>query len=480
MTDLALLARRVQQSAPAVDYWSARLVFRQSDYLGVRNDIVENRQSSEDLGVFISIINADGFGYAATSELTEAGLRRCFKQATDWAEKTCGKLLFPTHQIPRPSRSGRYRTPQIKPWASSQWPGVMQLLMDSCQSMKVSDSVVERSLDFSAEQVEQLLICSHGAEIHQEFSWVMPSAQAVANRGAITQIRSNASGPIARQGGIEVLEQVDFNEASQHLAEEAVQLLDAPQCPEERLSVLLYPDQMFLQLHESIGHPLELDRILGDERNYAGGSFVTSDMFGSYQYGSELLNVTFDPNVPGELASYAFDDDGMPAEKAYLIRDGILEQPLGGALSQTRTGLSGVSNSRACSWNRPTIDRMSNINIEPGDQSFDDLVSQMEDGVIMRSNQSWSIDDQRNKFQFGCEMGWRVKQGEIQHLIRNPNYRGVSADFWRNLVAVGDANTWQAAGVLNCGKGEPNQSIYVGHAAPACLFRDIDVFGGAA
>ena len=234
-----------------------------------------------------------------------------------------------------------------------------------------------------------------------------------------------------------------------------------------------------LQIHESIGHPLELDRILGDERNYAGTSFVTVDMFGSYQYGSPLLNITFDPTLHNEFATYAFDDDGQEATREFIIRQGLLERPLGGTLSRHRTnGMSGVANSRAQSWNRPPIDRMANLNMEPGEQSLDELIQSVENGVLMRTNTSWSIDDSRNKFQFGCELGQRIENGELKEVVKNPNYRGISANFWRNLSGVGDRSTFETLGTPYCGKGEPNQVVRVGHASPAALFSGIQVFGG--
>ncbi|MDX1656181.1 MAG: TldD/PmbA family protein, partial [Candidatus Competibacteraceae bacterium] len=225
-------------------------------------------------------------------------------------------------------------------------------------------------------------------------------------------------------------------------------------------------------------HPLELDRILGDERNYAGTSFVTPEMFGRYRYGSELLNITFDPTVAGQIASAGFDDEGRPAERVYLIREGILERPLGGGSSQARAGLPGTANARACGWNRPPIDRMANLNLEPGDSSFEALVGAVERGIYMETNSSWSIDDSRNKFQFGCEWGRLIDNGRLTRVVKNPNYRGISAGFWRSLKGVGDRAGHRVLGVANCGKGEPNQIIRVGHASPPCLFGAIDVFGG--
>jgi predicted Zn-dependent protease len=242
--------------------------------------------------------------------------------------------------------------------------------------------------------------------------------------------------------------------------------------------VLLMPDQMILQIHESIGHPLELDRILGDERNFAGTSFVTPDMFGTYRYGSPLLNVTFDPTVGEELGSYGWDDDGAKAEKLHLIRAGILERPLGGAISQARAGLPGTANARADSWNRPPIDRMANLNLEAGDATLDEMIAGIERGVLLETNSSFSIDDSRNKFQFGCERGRLIENGELGAVVKNPNYRGISASFWRSLVRVGNAGTVQVLGTPYCGKGEPSQTIRVGHASPACTFTNVDVFGG--
>jgi predicted Zn-dependent protease len=202
-------------------------------------------------------------------------------------------------------------------------------------------------------------------------------------------------------------------------------------------------------------------------------------MFGSYRYGSDLLNVTFDPTRYEQLASYGFDDEGTKAQRCYLIRAGILVQPLGGATSQQRAGLPGVANARACDWNRPPIDRMANLNVEPGTSTLDHLIQSIEYGVLMDTNRSWSIDDSRNKFQFGCEYGRLITGGELKAIVKNPNYRGISATFWRNLKGVGDMSTFQIMGTPTCGKGEPNQLIPVGHASPACVFDKVDVFGGA-
>jgi predicted Zn-dependent protease len=270
-----------------------------------------------------------------------------------------------------------------------------------------------------------------------------------------------------------------FWESVHRTGEQALELLTAADCPEMTTTLVLAPDQMMLQIHESIGHPLELDRILGDERNYAGGSFVQPSDFGELQYGSHLLNVTFDPTVEQEFASYAFDDTGAVAERCHLIRDGVLERGLGSRESQARLGVPGVACARATSWDRPPIDRMANINVEPGDRTFAQIIGSIEDGVYMEANRSWSIDDQRFKFQFGCEYAKRIRNGKLAETLRNPNYRATTPQFWGSLTQVGDRNTWQMFGTPFCGKGEPNQVIRVGHAAPVCAFDHIEVFGGA-
>jgi predicted Zn-dependent protease len=199
------------------------------------------------------------------------------------------------------------------------------------------------------------------------------------------------------------------------------------------------------------------------------------------QYGSPIMNVTFDPTVKKEFASYAFDDNGTEAKREFLIQNGKLLRALGGIESQTRTEMKipGVANSRACSWNRPPIDRMANINLEPGDSSFDEIIGSVERGILVESNRSWSIDDFRNKFQFGCEYARKIENGKLTKTLKNPNYRGITVPFWKSLKKVGNASTLEVYGTPYCGKGEPNQVIRVGHASPVCLFENIEVFGGA-
>jgi len=464
---------------PRVDFWSLRLVGDETETLSVREGVVQPPSLAQSRGAHISFVDRGAGAYAATSALTRAGLRAACEQALAWLEVSRRHALIDAGRMPRPERPGRYASAVHTPWQAWSLAEKLALLQSVNRELKIDAAIVDWQAHLSRRQTDMTLLTSDEVAIEQAFHYIVPGFSAVANRGAQTQMRSGGGWGSARQGGLEQLAGFGFPDRARQVAEEAVALVEAPECPATTADVLLMPSQMMLQIHESIGHPLELDRILGDERNYAGTSFVTLDMFGSYRYGSELLNVTFDPGVPEEAASYGFDDDGTPAGREYLIRDGILQRPLGGALSQARANMDGVANSRACAWNRPPIDRMANLNVEPGTSSLDALVASVESGVLMETNRSWSIDDSRNKFQFGCELGRVIRDGQLGEIVRNPCYRGISANFWRNLAGVGDRSTFQVWGTPNCGKGEPNQMVQTGHASPACLFRDVEIFGGA-
>ena len=458
----------------AAPFWSLRYVEETRESLAVRQDTLEPPGLAIDRGAMLTAITEGGHGYCATSDLSAAGLQAALDRATAWAEATRSTSVYRFDPRRMLAPTGERRAePGGAPALSRR--ELVELLAEECRRARIDDRIVERYAGLERCELEQCYLTNTGGEVRQQFRYAIPHAHVTANRGAETQTRSFLH---AQQGGLGELARSGFVGAGARLADEALQLLAAPNCPSGKVDLLLMPDQMMLQVHESIGHPLELDRILGDERNYAGTSFVTLDMLGRYAYGSPLLNVTYDPSLPEELASFGFDDEGTPAEKVWLIRNGILERPLGGHLSQLRSGVPGAAAARASGWNRPPIDRMANLNVEPGTSALADMIASIERGVLMRTNVSWSIDDARNKFQFGCEWGELIEDGRIKGVVKNPNYRGISATFWRSLKAVGDATTFEVHGTLYCGKGEPNQAINVGHAAPACLFSGVDVFGG--
>ena len=476
------LEAAARQAAPAVQRWAVRGVVERSEELTVRQGVVQAPSRSRDAGAMVTVIDRGGLGYAATSDTSVAGLAAAFARARDLAHAAAGRSVFDYATLPPASPRGRYTSRVERPAASAALKDKLDLLCGVSDATRVDARIVDWLATLWTVDSEQLFVTGDGGRAEQHMSYVIPNVQATATLGAVTQTRS-AHGQyngFCQQGGLEVLDRARFCDDGPRVAHEALALAAAPQCPSGEMDVVLMPDQMMLQIHESIGHPLELDRILGDERNFAGTSFVTLDMFGNYRYGSELLNVTHDPTRPEQYASYGWDDDGAPAEKQFLIRAGLLERPLGGTISQARAGIGGVANTRACSWNRAPIDRMANLNIEPGTASLDELIAGIDRGVMMRTNVSWSIDDSRNKFQFGCEWGRAIRGGKLAEVVKNPNYRGISATFWRSLSGVGDESTYQVMGTPFCGKGEPSQVIRVGHASPACRFANVEVFGGEA
>ncbi len=474
----AAIEQHFRHLAPAVDFCSMRVVRAHHEALTVRRDVVQPVRRSEDLGAMVTVHDGGGLGYAATPDLSSAGLRRAVDQARDWARATAGHALVQLDYLDREPRLGEYRRPVRQPWSSVSLEDKLDLLRRECARLSIDQAIVEWQAGLWHSEIETLYLTTEGGRVSQHFESLLPVLSATAHRQGETQTRSFGRGAHFRQGGLEILTATGFYEAAPTIARQVLELLAAPNCPTGTLDLLLAPDQMILQIHESIGHPLELDRILGDERNFAGTSFVTPAMFGTYRYGSDLLTITFDPGRSEQIASYGFDDEGRPATREYLIKEGILLRPIGGSVSEARSGLPGVANARACNWNRPPIDRMANLNLEAGASSFAALVKAVERGVYMETNCSWSIDDSRNKFQFGCEWARLIEDGELTTVVKNPNYRGISAEFWRGLTGVGDAQTFQVLGVANCGKGEPNQVIRVGHATPPCLFRDVAVFGG--
>ena len=432
-------------------------------------------------GAMVEVLANGQFGYSATNQLTPEALQAAAKDAYEQAIAASQWAVHRFEQTVRPPIKGEYVSPYQKALNTLSIQDINDLLRNLCDRLKVSSDIVRTSAAVRTHDIESWFVSSNGAEIYQKFVLLETNMGAIAQAPGVTQARTD-NGYLAHsyQGGWEYFSPgAELWARANRIGTQAVELLTAPDCPDTATTLVLAPDQMMLQLHESVGHPIELDRILGDERNYAGGSFVKPKDFGTLTYGSKLMNVTFDAAKSGELASYQFDDTGAPAQKEYLIKEGVLQRGLGGLESQTRLGVPGVACTRACSWNRPAIDRMANINLEPGESDFESIIAGIEDGVYMESNRSWSIDDQRHKFQFGCEYARKIENGKLTETLKNPNYRSTTPKFWRSLKQVGDGKTLETYGTPYCGKGEPNQLIRVGHASPTCAFENIEVFGGA-
>lgn len=458
------------------DWTQIRHVSEKTTWRSARNERIDQNTVSFDHGIMVEVLVNGHFGYAGTSDLSEDGIKRAFSKAKSMAQLASNLKTHHFTLAQRPNSKGAYHSSVVKNLDTISAKEITDIFIDATKAMKVSDKIVNRSATAMITETEFFAISTSGSDIHQRFSMVSTDFSTTAHNNGETQIRSDSGGLArCRQVGAEVFDRQAILERSKKIAEESIELLSAENCPQETLDLLLAPDQMTLQVHESIGHPLEYDRILGDERNYAGWSFVKPHDFGRLKYGSSLMNVTFDPTTSDALASYAFDDSGLKAQKEFLIKEGVLQRGLGGLESQSRLNLPGVANSRSSSWNRPPIDRMANINVEAGHSKLDDMIKSIERGVFMMANKSWSIDDYRNKFQFGCEYGKLIENGQIIKTVKNPNYRGTTVQFWNNLKAVSELR--ETYGSPYCGKGEPNQVIRVGHTTPYCLFSNIEVFG---
>jgi predicted Zn-dependent protease len=457
----------------AADWAAIRYSSETTTYRSIRNDKPDSNDTSLDEGAMCEVLVDGHFGYAATADLSPAGLQRAFDRAIATTRATSQHKAQAFTANERPRAVGNYRSARQRDLDALSLAEITDCLLAASQAMQLSDLLVSRTASVMLVQTQIDYFSSNGSETHQSFDMLDITLSATAVDGSESQTRSWSR---TGQLGSEVFDRALLVEQAERTAREALALLAAENCPSGRMDLLLMPDQMMLQIHESIGHPLELDRILGDERNYAGWSFVKQEDFGRLQYGSPLMNVSFDPTRANELASYDFDDGGNRATREMLIENGVLKRGLGSLESQLRSGLPGVANFRSASWNRAPIDRMANINLEPGTSSLEELIAQVEHGVLMHTNRSWSIDDYRNKFQFGCEYGQLIENGRLGRVVRNPNYRGVTVDFWNRLAGVGQHD--EVFGTPNCGKGEPSQVIRVGHASPPCLFRDVEVFGG--
>ena len=470
--DLKKILSKINVNA---DWIGLREVDETTTYRVIRDLNPESDSTLVDHGIMVEVLVNGQFGYYGTHMLNEESIIKAAEKACEVASSASKYSIFSFNENVRPASKDSYHSPyKIKNLPLDK---LMDTLISSNKVLKGSDKIVSAISMARLVNMKMRFVSTNGSDLEQEFMYVGPGYRAIAQDGNIIQSRSYTDQ--CQQAGMEVFNKETVLERCQNICKEAVELLTAEECPTETMDLILHSDQMLLQIHESIGHALEVDRILGDERNYAGWSFVNLEDFGKLQYGSNIMNITFDPTIENEFASYGYDDTGNKATKEYIIKEGKLLRGLGGLESQERSNVAGVANVRACSWNRAPIDRMANLNLEPGDSTVEGMISSVERGIFMRTNRSWSIDDFRNKFQFGCEYAQLIENGKLTKTVKNPNYRAISTPFWNSLKMVGNQDSFDVYGTPYCGKGEPNQGVRVGHASPTCLFENVEIFGGA-
>ncbi len=457
------------------DWVGLREVKESTTYRVIRDGNPQANSRGADHGVMVEVLADGQFGYYGCNNLDHGSIAKAAEKALQQAKAAAKNPLFEFTAEARPVTKGKFQSPFQQSAEALSAGRLNEIMLKAYNQLKVNDQIVSAHAMAMIIETESNFVSSNGSDVEQNFLMVQSDYSAMANKGNVYQRRTENH---CLQIGMEEFDEDLIMARAQRVGEQALELLDADDCPTETTNLVLAPDQMMLQIHESVGHALEVDRILGDERNYAGWSFVREADFGKLQYGSKIMNITFDPTVDNQFACYGYDDGGLKAERDFIIKDGLLVKGLGGKESQLRSGVPGVANFRASSWNRAPIDRMANLNLEPGDSTFDEIIAAVDHGVYMETNRSWSIDDYRNKFQFGCEYAKLIENGKLTKTLKNPNYRAISNPFWNSLKMLGNQDTFEVYGTPYCGKGEPNQAIRVGHASPVCLFENVEVFGG--
>jgi TldD protein len=474
--DLALETARVRGAT----YADARVVDIRLRDLSTKNGQVGTLAETESLGIGVRVIAEGAWGFASTDRLTRQGIAACAAQAVAIARASALAKRHDVVLAPEQAYVDTWQNPYVKDPFRIPLERQLELLLGADQEMRGVAGVTLTETSMQFRHIEQLFASSLGSHIHQVK--IQSGAGITATSFAENEIQkrsypSSFGGQHALQG-YELIESLDLVSHARRVGEEAVALHKAAPCPEGVRTILLDSSQLGLQIHESIGHPIELDRVLGMEANFAGMSFLTLDKLRTLRYASEIVSVVADARLEhgSALGTFGYDDEGVPAQCTDIIKDGLFT----GYLSNRETAAAiGESRSngtmRAESWNRLPIIRMTNVSLLPGTWSLDDLIADTDDGILMETNRSWSIDDRRYHFQFSTEIGWEIKGGKKTRMLKNPSYSGITTEFWNSCDAICSREYWTLWGTPNCGKGQPMQSMGTGHGAAPARFRNVKV-----
>src|SRR5947207_385243 len=461
----------------AARYADVRFTETHQQHVKVRNGEVDHLSSTVDRAVGVRVLVGNGWGFAASSDTSEASLRATAKRALEVA---AASNIASTQTVALSDIEGRIATWSSKygvdPW-SIPIERKIEHLMNATEPMRGDPRIHQASGEISCYRQNKVFASTDGSHIEQTTTEMGGGIEAVAIDGGEFQRRTypNPFGGDFQAEGWEFIERLDLAAKGLQIRDEALALLVAPKAPAGRFDLIVGSSQLALQVHESCGHPAELDRAMGLEISLAGGSFLQPEMLGTFRYGSELVNIVGDATIPGSIGSFGFDDDGVPAQRFHLIENGIFTGYLTGRDTAPAIGRASNGTVRAETAARIPIIRMTNINLEPGATPLAEMIADTKRGVFVDTNKSWSIDDVRLNFQFGCEVAWEIENGRLGRLLRNPVYGGTTPEFWRSCDAVGDRASWQIWGLPNCGKGDPMQSMRVAHGAPVARFRDVQM-----
>jgi TldD protein len=478
MKDLALQALDAVARRGAA-YADVRAIETRDREVATKNGKVANIASSESQGIGIRVLAFGCWGFAATDVLTADGIERAASLALEIARAGTAAKQHDVTLAPEEKYEATWVSPfSIDPFTIPVDQNLAVLLaVDQELRHHPRINLAEAAMHF--ERRRQVFASTLGSLIDQTRYLSGAGFSALSFQGSEIQKRSypNSFGGQYQLKGYELVDELRLLEHAPRIAEEAVALHSADQCPEGEFDLILDSSQLGLQIHESIGHPIELDRVLGSEANYAGMSFLTLDQLDRLRYGSDIVNVVCDARLehgPG-LGTFAFDDEGVPAQSTDIIRNG---QFRGYMTSRETAATIGHARSNGCmradGWARLPLIRMTNVSLLPGEQSLEEVFDTGH-GIYMETNRSWSIDDKRYNFQFGCEIGWEIRGGKRGRMLKNPSYSGISTEFWNACAAIAGREHWTLWGVPNCGKGQPEQVMGTGHGASPARFRKIRI-----
>src|SRR3954469_13258092 len=463
-------------------YADVRVVATRNRALTTKNGKVGNASDAESIGMSVRVIADGAWGFAASSELGRGAVEKTAAEAIAIARASARVKREELQLAAEKPAVSEWSTPyRIDPFTISVEQNIDLLLKIDAELRSVPGiTLAEANLNFNRE--EHWFASSEGADIHQTKLSTGAGYAAYAFAGNEIQKRSypNSFGGQWQNKGYELVEELRLVENARRIAEEAIALHQADQCPEGNFDIILDSSQLGLQIHESGGHPMELDRALGMEANFAGTSFLTLDKLRPLRYGSDLVNVVADARQehgPG-LGTFGFDDEGVPAQCTPIITNGLFTGYLSSRETAHTIGLNRSGGTlRAEGWNRLPMIRMTNISILPGEKPLtgEQLISSTDHGILFQTNRSWSIDDKRYNFQFGTEVGWEIKNGKRARMLKNPSYSGITTEFWNSMDAICSRDEWTLWGTPNCGKGQPQQVMGTGHGAAPARFRKVKV-----
>jgi TldD protein len=463
-------------------YADVRIVDEKQRALATKNGKVGHAASGESLGLGVRVLVNESWGFAATDDMSRESVERTAAKAVDIARASARVKEQPIRLAPEPAAKIDWATPcKIDPFKTSIEEN-LDLLMKIDHELLAVKGVTLGESSLSLRRYEQWFYSTEGSDIHQTRTTTGAGFSAISFEGTEIQKRSypNSFGGQHQCKGYELIDELKLVENARRIGEQAVALHKADKCPQGKMNLVLDSSQLGLQIHESIGHPIELDRVLGMEANFAGTSFLTLEKLRTLRYGSELVNVVADATEahgPG-LGTFAYDDEGVAAQCTPIISNGLFTGYISSRETADTIGEHRSNGTmRAEGWNRIPLIRMTNISIMPGEKplTFDQLIAGTDDGIYMQTNRSWSIDDKRYNFQFGCEIGWEIKGGKLGRMIKNPSYSGITTEFWNSMDAICSRDQWTLWGTPNCGKGQPMQTMGTGHGASPARFKNIKV-----